>query len=135
MNKKILLFGFQKGTGMAQAVELRRQIRSMNIEVELIDPKDYLKPIGTLAGLKIPVAGPTGMPSFSPGNYKGPELPLRILVMSGISDPEMDQLLKIYPVCGIMQNDLKAVLTPVNAAWNAIGLCNELRKEHERLIR
>lgn len=132
--KKILLFGFQKEPGQSQAAELRRRLRPDGIRIVQVDPADYLKPIGTLAGVMAPGAGNPAIAGLLQKRYSGTApLPVRLVVIMGVTDQELDGLLRIFPECGITKEDLKAVLTPMNASWNAIGLCRELLKEHRQL--
>lgn len=134
MNRKILLFGFSGEEGLRSASSLRRKVRPMNIRVERIEPGDYLKPIGELAGVGMPgIPALRHFPGMPEGEYHGSELPVRVVVMSGLTDEQLDLLLKIYPECGITKEDLKAVLTPSNASWSAVGLCGELQKEHLKI--
>ena len=44
-----------------------------------------------------------------------------------------DESLAICRECGIGRDDLKAVLTPDNALWDAEALCGELAEEHKRM--
>lgn len=132
--KKILLFGFQKEPGQSQAIELRRRLRPYGIGAVQVDPSDYLKPIGILAGVAAPVPeNPAITGILQNRRNQMAELPVRLVVIAGVADQELDELLRIFPECGITKEDLKAVLTPTNASWNAIGLCRELLKEHHQL--
>lgn len=131
--KKALFFGFQKEPGRSQALELRRRLRPYGIRTKQVSPADYLKPIGILAGVQTVELNRPVIPEILQKQYAGTELPVRMIVLSGLSDQELDEVLRIFPECGIEKEDLKAILTPMNASWNAIGLCRELLKEHHQL--
>lgn len=135
MKKTILLFGFSDMAGRAQASQLQSYVNDMAGRVRVEELSDYLKPIGILSDTLSPKeeerirsqAGPFSL------EYKGGELPVRIVVMAGFTDDEIDSLLKVYPKCGIRKNDLKAVLTPFNASWSAVRLCRQLQDEHRSI--
>ena len=136
--KKILLFGFGGFAGSQTAESLRKRMEEMNIVSRMIAKKDYLVPLGILASLtgtgrtvrgakdQIPDQG-------LPREYTGEEFPVRILLFVGFGSEELDAALAACRECGIGRNDLKAVLTPDNALWNAVTLCRELTEEHRRL--
>lgn len=134
-NQKVLLFGFSDEAGTVTAAGLRRRLRGLGITAERIEKAEYLKPLGALAGIGTAGMRGSGLSGMIPAQkkYTGPELPARMLVMSGIAEDELDQILKTFRECGISGDDLKAVLTPVNASWNAVGLCHELLTEHRQM--
>jgi hypothetical protein len=131
LGKKILLYGFSEGNGNMQAENLAFKVRKMGVEVVPVAKRDYLRTLGEAAG--IPGTKMLGVPSVLRGEYQGPDLPVRMIVMAGVTSREMDELLAIFPTCGITKNDLKAMLTPVNAQWNALGLSHELMDEHRMM--
>lgn len=131
--KKILLFGFSDSRGRNEALNLRQKLQGKRIAVEVIERKMYLKPIGELAGIFAAGTGKNAFAGIPFGDYKGPELSARLLVFAEIGADELDRLLAVCAECGMTKDDLKAVLTPVNASWNAVGLCNELMKEHRQM--
>ncbi len=140
MEKKVLLFGFNDFAGRALASNLKSQLRDKAITVCSIEKKHYMVPLGFLAsqagGEKAAESSVTeipGMPPVTP--YDGSELPVRILLFCGVISEELDQALAVCRSCGIGRDDLKAILTPHNALWNALLLSQELMSEHEQMKR
>ena len=77
----------------------------LHIRIKQIDPVDYAKPIGMLAGIK--------------------DFPGRLL----------DRFLLEMRRAKIARIALKAVLTPDNITWNSFALHDELQKEHEAMTK
>ena len=101
--------------------------RRLGIRVRTVGPEEYALPIGTLAGL--PMAGtsadnPTPAPAFDD----------EMLVMCLMLSDALDAFLKALREAGI-RIPLKAVLTPVNVAWNSTALRAELAREHSEMQR
>ena len=136
--KKILLLGFGGFAGSALAANLQRRMGEIGVLASMIDKRDYKVPLGIATSL----VG-TGRPIYEtaaqiPGleklrRYEGEELPCRVLLFVGFDSGELDEALAVCRECGIGRDDLKAVLTPDNALWDAEALCKELAEEHRRM--
>lgn len=79
-------------------------------------------PLGTLFGM--PCVALPGQPSF---------FTQELLVMCGLSSPEMDRFLAAWRAAGQSIIPCKAVLTPHNIAWTPAALAAELTREDERM--
>jgi len=130
--KELLLFGFENTEGRTQAAALRTFCQPLGISVRVIPNTDYLQPLGSLL-LTPPLsfASSQQLPPELFGEYHGPELSSRLLLLSGLDENDMDQLFPALPGFGITRDDLKAMLTDTNMHWNAVGLHHELSAEHE----
>lgn len=120
--KKILMFGFSDEEGQKICAALQGAVLLMGMEVICVEQRDYLQPLGVLAGVqeeKLP-APP----------YPGKELPARFVLLAGMERADLDEVLPLLSRAGVGREDLKAMLTETNAKWTAVGLCRELMAEH-----
>lgn len=102
--------------------KIREMCKTLGIEVQIVDKKDYAKKLGYLAG----IAG------FKKENtmYQGSELPAEMLVFSGMDSDQVDIFLKTYRESQLAPIGCKAILTPDNVFWTADQLFRELLQEH-----
>lgn len=117
-SKKVLLFQVNK----AKKEQIEVLCRDLDIEVVTVDYKQYLEPLGVMAGIQgIPKSGKI---------YKGRKFPMEMMIFSGIHSEYLDIFLQRYRENHIEPIGLKAILTPTNVFWNAEQLYEELLKEH-----
>ncbi|QNM05923.1 DUF3783 domain-containing protein [Qiania dongpingensis] len=115
----VLLYNFS-GTDTGQ--KLKSVLLQMRVRIKLVEPDQYLEPIGWLAGIKaIPPTGEV---------YKGSGFPEQMLVMRGFTGNRIDELLQLLRRYEIPPILLKAVVTEHNKYWNSLELHEELQKEH-----
>ena len=122
--KKVLLFRVAR----PKKEKIHELCQQMGLELLEIDRMRYGEPLGKLAG--IPAVYEKERQT---GIYSGPELPMEMLVFSGLDSEELDRFLKGYRDTGLEAIPIKAVLTPFNCRWNAGQLFQELMKEHIQL--
>ena len=122
MAQTILTFGLGKETLRA----VRETAQKNGIQVKEISRKDYNQKLGALAGIQ----------GFFKENttYKGSDLPLEMMVFSGIDSEQMDKFLADYKQLGTESVPLKAIVTPRNIFWTAEKLFHELWEEHLRFL-
>lgn len=127
MKETILLFQFDK----ARQQKLLRCLLPLKIRVKSVEACDFGKPIGYLAGIReLENAGPeTG------GEQEEQALSDEMLVMAGLTSPQIDQVLTAIRRSGIGFIPYKAVLTATNQSWDAFALLAELKREHEAMKR
>lgn len=127
--KKILLFGFQPFTDERILYHLKEALEDADTKILQIKKEDYLRPLGEVAEMlpKHLIPGQTVQ------KYTGEEMPVKIILFAGFSREELEAALQLCKACGIGREDLKAVLTPYNLTWDAVTLCEELRKEHQQM--
>lgn len=101
-------------------VLIRMGVRIKNIEI-----KDYLQPIGAMAG----IAGIEKNDKI----YEGPELDEPMMVMYGFMERQLDDMLARFRKEKIPRVNLKAVVTASNREWDAVSLYEELKREHEKM--
>ena len=92
-----------------------------------VDRKDYLKPVGTLAGEKLFLAVDR--------IYEGPEFSETMVVMAGLDGDQVDGVLGALRKSGAGSIPLKAVLTKTNKFWTSLMLYEELEKEHREFMK
>lgn len=121
MKPTILLFNFSDKPRLDKII---RAILPLKIKIKKVDKEDYMQPIGSLIGIK-------GIDSIEE-KYDGPELNDEMLLLSDMTDPQLNQLLQSLRKAGVSIN-LKAVLTENNKYWNTLQLYEELKLENEAL--
>ncbi len=91
------------------------------VRVSLVDAASFGEKIGALAGL-------TG---FEPAGeaYEGETFTDEMMVMIGLSGPDLDRFLNTFRSMKVASVALKCVLTPVNSTWTSVQLHEELSKE------
>ena len=100
--------------------------RKLNIRLREVRRDEYALPIGALAGIPVKrVAGPAPVVPFDD----------EMLVMCHMLSDGLDAFLQAMREGGLPRIALKAVLTPVNVAWNSTELRDELAREHSIVTR
>lgn len=124
MRKKVLLFRVNQG----KAEEIRSLCSQLGFELVFVDRMRYGEPLGKLADL------PGIYSKVREGEiYGGPELPMEMMVFSGLEEKELETFLEEYRKKGLQPIPIKAVITPFNVGWSAGELFAELMKEHRQL--
>lgn len=95
------------------------------IRIREVRPKQYLEPIGYLAGMK--------EVSSSGNAYEGQGFEDEMLVFRGFDGQSLPAFLKEMARNKVERVALKAVITPDNVGWTSIQLHEEIKKEHEAL--
>lgn len=122
MRETVLLFNF---SDREKRNKVTRALFPLKLKIKEIEKKDYLQPIGYLAGNKEIL--PTD------GEYDGEELEGEMLVMAGLTSARIDMVLKALRRSGAGSIPYKASMTPTNQNWNPVQLFEEIRKEHEKM--
>lgn len=122
MRETVLLFNF---TDREKRNKVTRTLFPLKLKIKEIEKKDYLQPIGYLAGNK----------EISPfeGEYEGEELEGEMLVMAGLTSDRIDMVLKALRRSGAGSIPYKASMTPTNQHWNPVQLFKEIKEEHEKM--
>ena len=118
--KKLLLYS----TNVLKTEQIKKLCISLKINVHILENKDLTENVGTLLGISVPKSDKT-----LPPLYSQPE----IMIISGLSKPELEAFLEIYKKAGIAPIDLKAVATPVNIMQTVFELTSDLKKEYAAL--
>ena len=122
MNETLLLF---HAPSRPELLKIQRALLPLHIRLRCISQKDYLQPLGFLAGMKI----------FSPTTevYDGEELSAPLFLFCFFQINRLDQALAALRRCGAGPFPYKAILTPTNCEWNVLTCFNEVKKEHEQM--
>lgn len=62
-------------------------------------------------------------------------IPEEMLVMHGFTSRRIDELLAAFRKAGVSKVELKAVVTETNVGWTFYHLYEEIKKEHERMMK
>ena len=105
--------------------KLRMLMVRMGMRFRVVDPSDYDKPVGMLAGIK-------------DATLENPEAEVQVfedemMVMRGFSSSRLDAFLQGMRKAGIERIDYKAIVTPTNMRWNSWQLYLEIKQEHEEM--
>ena len=105
--------------------KLRMLMVRMGMRFRIVDPADYDKPVGLLAGIKDAV-------------LENPEAEVQMfqdemMIMRGFSSSRLDMFLQGMRKAGIERIDYKAIVTPTNMRWNSWQLYLEIKEEHEEM--
>ena len=105
--------------------KLRMLMVRMGMRFRVVDPSDYDKPVGVLAGIK-------------DATLENPEAEVQafedeMMVMRGFSSSRLDAFLQGMRKAGIERIDYKAIVTPTNMRWNSWQLYLEIKQEHEEM--
>lgn len=123
MRETVLLYNFKDEKRAAAA---KRALVLLGVRIRMVEKKDYLKPVGVLAGL----------PDERDGDwseYGGEEFAEEMMVIAGMTSRRIDMLLAGLRKSGVGRVNLKAVLTPSNCLWDSVKLYGELEEEHRRM--
>ena len=121
MNETLLLF---HAPSRPKLLKIQRALLPLHIRLRCISQKDYLQPLGFLAGMKIfhpPL-------KFMKEKNFCPTVPFLLF-----QNNRLDQALAALRRCGAGPFPYKAILTPTNCEWNALTCFNEVKKEHEQM--
>ena len=118
MQKQILAYNFTA----ERLAALKLACMLLKVQLKAVPREAMLQPLGAIAGV----------PGVAPVEevYSGAEAEEEMLIMCGRTRPELDRLLVAIKKGKLQQVALKAMLTPTNAAWNAVQLQQELAEEH-----
>ena len=119
---QVLLFNFRPDR---RSMRIIRYLTETGVAVRQVPPEAYGKPLGALLG----------MPGYEAGAHASPGAVFReeLLVMCGFDQPRLDAFLRFFRDEQIMRVDLKAVLTPTNASWDAGRLRAHLIAERDAM--
>jgi hypothetical protein len=122
--QQILLYNFKEDT---RTQKLRRYLSRNGVSIRVVQPVEYLHPLGFLLGLP----GFEKNPMFNLGSNFSEEM----LVMADFGEKQMDDFLQFFRLQDLEPVALKAVLTPITQHWNSIQLHDELIREHQAMKR
>ena len=103
---------------------LQTPCQAMGLRLKAVPPDGFSLPLGAMLGL--PAAASPVQPSAA--NFDDP-----MLVMCGLEESAMNGFLTALRYLPLPPIPLKAVLTPTNAAWNALTLHEALAQEHAEI--
>ena len=120
MSGKVLMFAFNS---LPVIAAVNKAMAELGVEVIPVVPKDYNKPLQSLA-------------DKTPGgeDYAGAPLGGAMMVLCGLKD-RLDVILPALQRAGVGTDCLKAVLTAHNRKWNPVTLYGELQRERQAMQR
>jgi hypothetical protein len=122
MEPVVLLFGLPP----MEAMMVKNTLSRLGISTVIPETSQYLRPIGSFAGLKTPM-----IPNLPfTGSLSEP-----VVVLCYLPEEQRDNALDTLRQAGLCLGALKAILTPVNQYWNVVMLLEELKREHASMGR
>ncbi len=118
----VLLYGLQEGSEKGETV--RKILQRLRMPYRILSDEMLGETLGYVAGLP-------GFPA-SASPYTGEGLGEEVLLMSGLADQRLNELLAALRE-GQAPIRLKAVITPNNRGWKLFDLFHELIEEHETI--
>lgn len=126
MKETVLLYNF---TDSDRVLKLKQALLPLGFRLRAVEKKDYLKPLGVLAGVK-------GMEDPEPeGVYEGEGFEDEMALMAGFTAIQVDSFIKALRKTGVGKINYKAVLTETNRNWDSLKLYREIKQEHEEMSR
>lgn len=119
--EEVLLYNLDNEKGK----RIKELCTLLRIRFKSVSCKDYLEPIGAIAGIK--GVEKKNIP------FDGQAFTDEMIVFKNFSDKVLEDFLSRYRRAGIEKVNLKAGLTPYNITWNSLQLRDELMREHEEL--
>ena len=119
---QVLLFSFRPE---ARTMHIIRYLTSQGVSVRTVQASELGETLGYLFSL--PGYEKRVVPDFTASIV--PEM----LVMHGFDQALLDDFLRFFREEGVRRVELKAVLTPTNAAWTAAELSRHLTAERDAL--
>ena len=122
-------------TDKDRVLKLKQALLPLGFRLKAVEQKDYLKPIGVLAGVKgMECTDDVENPEEAAG-YDGPGFDAEMVLMAGFTSVQIDAFIKALRRTGVGKIDYKAVLTESNKTWDSIKLYKEIKEEHEAMSR
>lgn len=125
MKETILLYNF---TDRERVMKVKQALLPLGFKLKAVEKKDYLKPIGILAGVK-------DMERGEITEYKEVGFDDEMVLLSGLTSTQIDFFIKALRKTGVGKINYKAVLTNSNKNWDSIKLYREIKEEHEAMSR
>lgn len=132
MKETVLLYNF---TDKDRVLKLKQALLPLGFRLKAVERKDYLKPIGVLAGVKGMERTEVSGNTEGPAEYDGPGFDAEMVLMAGFAPAQIDAFIKSLRRTGVGKIDYKAVLTESNKIWDSIKLYQEIKEEHEAMSR
>ena len=123
IKKIVLLYNFNN----SRLKLVRKALSALGCNVRTVSKKEYSQPIGYLVGDEKFVS--------CDKKYSGAVFDDEMLVMYGFGSEMIDVLIAALKKIGIGSIALKAVVTEQNINWDSVKLYNEIKKEHEQMMK
>ena len=122
MKKQILLYNIKD---KKRALDIRRVLIPLKIRIKQISKNDFVHPIGYLANID----------GFEACNDSSNDRSFdeEMMVMVGLTNFEIDQVIKGFHKRKIASIPLKAILTSENQKWDSRKLYENLLEEHRKM--
>ena len=120
MKKTVLLFNFDEN----RLPLVKRAVMPLKTGIKVVDKKDFNQVLGYLAEI----------PGFQVIEGEADEtFDDEMLVMSGFTRNDIDELIRSLKKHGVGRVDLKAIVTPTNSLWDCVRLYKAVKADHETM--
>ena len=120
MKKTVLLFNFDEN----RLPLVKRAVMPLKTGIKVVEKKNFNQVLGYLAEI----------PGFQVIEGEAEEtFDDEMLVMSGFTRNDIDELIRSLKKHGVGRVDLKAIVTPTNSLWDCVRLYKAVKADHEEM--
>ena len=120
MKKTVLLFNFDEN----RLPLVKRAVMPLKTGIKVVDKKDFNQVLGYLAE----ISGFQVIEGEAEETFDD-----EMLVMSGFTRNDIDELIRSLKKHGVGRVDLKAIVTPTNSLWDCVRLYKAVKADHETM--
>ena len=120
MKKTVLLFNFDEN----RLPLVKRAVMPLKTGIKVVEKKNFNQVLGYLAEIS----------GFQVIECEAEEtFDDEMLVMSGFTRNDIDELIRSLKKHGVGRVDLKAIVTPTNSLWDCVRLYKAVKADHEEM--
>ena len=120
MKKTVLLFNFDEN----RLPLVKRAVMPLKTGIKVVEKKNFNQVLGYLAE----ISGFQVIEGEAEETFDD-----EMLVMSGFTRNDIDELIRSLKKHGVGRVDLKAIVTPTNSLWDCVRLYKAVKADHEEM--
>ena len=120
MKKTVLLFNFDEN----RLPLVKRAVMPLKTGIKVVEKKNFNQVLGYLAE----ISGFQVIEGEAEKTFDD-----EMLVMSGFTRNDIDELIRSLKKHGVGRVDLKAIVTPTNSLWDCVRLYKAVKADHEEM--
>jgi len=120
MKKTVLLFNFDEN----RLPLVKRAVMPLKTGIKVVEKKNFNQVLGYLAE----ISGFQVIEGEAEETFDD-----EMLVMSGFTRNDIDELIRSLKKHGVGRVDLKAIVTPTNSLWDCVRLYKAVKADHETM--
>ena len=120
MKKTVLLFNFDEN----RLPLVKRAVMPLKTGIKVVEKKNFNQVLGYLAE----ISGFQVIEGEAEETFDD-----EMLVISGFTRNDIDELIRSLKKHGVGRVDLKAIVTPTNSLWDCVRLYKAVKADHEEM--